>query len=94
MEISFENCKNCDTADDKLDYLIKQINRNITFFHKPQYTSSEVCKYLDISKKTLDNLCSNGDITYYKPSGTRYFLKEDIDAYIRRNKHRTKYRDK
>ncbi len=44
MKISFENCKNCDTADDKLDYLIKQINRNITFFQKPQYTSSEVCK--------------------------------------------------
>ena len=27
MEISFENCKNCDTTDDKLDYLIKQINK-------------------------------------------------------------------
>ena len=59
---------------------------------KPHYTSSETCKYLQISKKTLDNLCSTDEIARGKAKGRRYFLREDLEEYVRRNRQRSKYK--
>ena len=93
----YENCTQCDTADEKVNYLAGiVVNRLSTprndFYLKPHYTSSEACKYLQISKKTLDNLCSANEIAYSKAKGRRYFLREDLEEYVRRNRHRAKYK--
>ena len=93
----FDDCKKCDTADEKVDYLAGfVINRLSTprndFYLKPHYTSSEVCEYLQICKKTLDNLCSDSEISFSIPRGRRMFLREDLEEYVRRNRQRSKYK--
>ena len=74
MNTIFDDCKQCDTADEKVNYLAGiVVNRLSTprndFYLKPHYTSSEACKYLQISKKTLDNLCSTDEIARGKAGG-------------------------
>jgi len=44
-------------------------------------TSKEAAKYLNISVKTLDNKCSNGEITYFKIGKKREFEYKDLIAY-------------
>ena len=88
----WEDCKECDSIEGVKDHLQHVIiNRTNLFYHKPHYTSKEACKYLKISKKTLDNLCDLNELGYFKPKGLRYFMKEDLDAYIKLNRHRAKY---
>ena len=54
----WEDCKDCDTIEGVKTQLSKVlVNRTGLFYDKPHYTSKEACKYLKISKKTLDNLC-------------------------------------
>ena len=87
------DCNDCDSVEGVKDHLQKVIvNQTNMFYHKPHYSSKEACKYLKIkSVKTLHNLCSLGEIAYSKPNGIKYFLKEDLDVYIQKNRHRTKY---
>jgi len=88
----WEDCKDCESVEGVKDHLQKVIvNQTNMFYHKPHYNSKEACKYLKISKKTLDNLCDLKELGYYKPKGLRYFMKEDLDVYIQRNRHRAKY---
>ena len=88
----WEDCKDCDTIEGVKTQLSKVlVNRTGLFYDKPHYTSGEACKYLKISKKTLDNLCDLNELGYFKPKGLRYFMKEDLDAYIKLNRHRAKY---
>ena len=88
----WEDCKDCDTIEGVKTQLSKVlVNRTSLFYDKPHYTSNEACKYLKISKKTLDNLCDLNELGYFKPKGLRYFMKEDLDAYIKKNRHRAKY---
>lgn len=88
----WEDCKDCDTIEGVKTQLSKVlVNRTSLFYDKPHYTSKEACKYLKISKKTLDNLCDLKELGYFKPKGLRYFMKEDLDAYIKKNRHRAKY---
>tara|TARA_B100001179_G_scaffold119699_1_gene85593 strand:- start:15 stop:302 length:288 start_codon:yes stop_codon:yes gene_type:complete len=44
-------------------------------------TSKETAKYLNISVKTLDNKCSNGEITYFKIGKKREFEYKDLIVY-------------
>ena len=88
----WEDCKDCDTIEGVKTQLSKVlVNRTSLFYDKPHYNSKEACKYLKISKKTLDNLCDLKELGYFKPKGLRYFMKEDLDAYIKKNRHRAKY---
>ena len=97
MNTIFEDCKQCDSTDEKVNYLASFIIDRLStprndFYSKPHYTSSEACKYLQISKKTLDNLCSTDEIARGKARGCRYFLREDLEEYVRRNRQRSKYK--
>ena len=66
----WEDCKGCDSVEGVKDHLQKVIvNKTNMFYHKPHYNSKEACKYLKISKKTLDNLCDLKELGYYKPKG-------------------------
>ena len=102
MNTLFEDCPKCDTADEKVNYLERFIVNRILgtqppkdwFYFRPHYNSAEACKYLcGISKKTLDNICKDKEITFSTPRGRRLFKRKDLEAYIRRNKHRSKYKD-
>ena len=97
MNTIFDDCKQCDTADEKVNYLAGIVVDRLStprndFYLKPHYTSSEACKYLQISKKTLDNICSDREITYTMPRGRRMFLKDHLEDYVKRNVHRSKYK--
>jgi len=98
MNTIFDDCKQCETADEKVNYLAGFIIKRIStprddFYLKPHYDSAEVLKYLNIGDKTLNNLCSSGELAYTKPKGKRYFLRESLEEYVRRNRHRSKYKD-
>ena len=48
---------------------------------------TEAAAYLGISKSHLYQLTSKGLIAHYKPNGKKiYFRKEDLDAYLLRNR--------
>ena len=52
MNTIFDDCKQCDTADEKVNYLAGFIIKRIStprddFYSKPHYDSAEVLKYLD-----------------------------------------------
>lgn len=44
-------------------------------------TSKEAARYLNISVKTLDNKCSNAEITYFKVGKKREFVYKDLLDY-------------
>tara|TARA_Y100000385_G_scaffold274240_1_gene317079 strand:+ start:229 stop:516 length:288 start_codon:yes stop_codon:yes gene_type:complete len=44
-------------------------------------TSKEAAKFLNISVKTLDNKCSNAEITYFKVGKKREFEYKDLQDY-------------
>ena len=44
-------------------------------------TSKEAAKFLNISVKTLDNKCSNAEITYFKVGKKREFDYKDLQDY-------------
>ena len=93
----FEDCNRCDTADEKVDYLGRIVVSRLStprndFWLQPHYPSAEACEFLFVSKKTLDNLCSANEIAYSKAKGRRYFLREDLEEYVRRNRQRAKYK--
>ena len=51
----------------------------------------EAADYLGLKPKYCYNLANLGKLAYYKPSGKLYFLQEDLDAYIRRNRRAADY---
>lgn len=52
----------------------------------------EATQYLGFKRAYLYKLVHWGKITYYKPTGGRlYFLKEDLDAFIRSGKRAADY---
>ena len=48
---------------------------------KERLTSKEAAKYLNISVKTLANLCCDKKIPYYKVGKSREFLLKDLKKY-------------
>ena len=82
----WEDCKECDTMENKVVHLATKINRLSE--PKEYLTSKEAREYLGIGKQTLDNMCSNNLIAYYKPNGkNRLFKTDDLRAYIEKYKH-------
>ena len=63
-------------------------------FSKPHLTLEEASKYLGLSKSFLRKLTRLKLIPHYKPNGKMiYFLKSDLDQYIRRNRISTHEED-
>ena len=44
--------------------------------------TSEAAEYLSISKGQLLNLCSRGDLPYYKLGRSNRYLKEELDKLL------------
>jgi excisionase family DNA binding protein len=65
-----------DHIQSRPDYLIelfKQLYKETAIEYKDKLTSKEAALYLNISVKTLDNLCSDRKVAYYKYGKNREF---------------------
>ena len=66
---------------------LKNQLEGMNHLHKPIMTSEEAANYAGIKKSYLDKLCSIGKLSYYQPRGKmKYFKREDLDAWLLRNK--------
>lgn len=94
----YDDCNECDTIEGLKTHtnkvlfnLLNKIDRTSSFNENTSdeeaiWTSKEVCKILDISIRTLDQYCSNGEISYYKPKKKRMFKQSDVDEFLRKGK--------
>lgn len=66
------------------DYLIelfKKLYKETSILYKERMNSKEASHYLGLSVKTLDNLCSERRIGYYKVGKHREFSLQDLKEY-------------
>ena len=66
---------------DILERVVKKIIDNKMIDLTRRLTSKEAAKFLNISVKTLDNKCSNAEITYFKVGKKREFEYKDLQDY-------------
>ena len=62
---------------------------------KPYLSINEAAEYLSCKRQQIYILMERGDIAYSRPidkgSGKTYFKREDLDAYLSRNYHPSKF---
>lgn len=66
---------------DILERVVKKIIDDKMIDLTRRLTSKEAAKFLNISVKTLDNKCSNAEITYFKVGKKREFEYKDLQNY-------------
>ena len=64
-----------------LKEIIRELYKETAIEFKERLTSKETAEYLNISVKTLDNKCSNAEITYFKVGKKREFEHKDLQDY-------------
>ena len=64
-----------------LKEIIRDLYKETAIEFKDRLTSKEAAKYLNISVKTLANLCCDKKIPYYKVGKSREFLLNDLKQY-------------
>ena len=67
--------------------VFRELYKQTAIEFKERLTSKEAAKYLNISVKTLDNLCCDRKLSYYKFGKKREFLLKDLKKY-RKNKEK------
>ena len=70
-----------------LKEIIKDLYKETAIEFKERLTSKEAAKYLNLSVKTLANLCCDRKIPFYKVGKSREFLLKDLKKY-RKNKEK------
>jgi excisionase family DNA binding protein len=79
------------TAIEKLVDELQQIRETLSPQSSRPLTLGEAAEYLSLSRSRLYFLTSNSLIPHYKPAGKRiYFQKSDLDAYLLRNRVKTR----
>lgn len=54
---------------------------------KTKFNTDEAAQYLDIAAGTLENWRGQDKgPAYYKPAGKVFYLKEDLDAFIKKGR--------
>tara|TARA_B100001173_G_scaffold140860_1_gene122268 strand:+ start:62 stop:346 length:285 start_codon:yes stop_codon:yes gene_type:complete len=66
---------------DILERVVKKIIDDKMIDLTRRLTSKEAARFLNISVKTLDNKCSNAEITYFKVGKKREFEYKDLQDY-------------
>ena len=61
--------------------MFKQLYVETAIEYKERMNSKEAAYYLGLSVKTLDNLCSQREIGYFKVGKHREFSLEDLNEY-------------
>ena len=75
------------THPNYLKDVFRDLYKETAIEFKERLTSKEAAKYLNISVKTLANLCCDKKIPYYKVGKSREFLLKDLKKY-RKNKEK------
>lgn len=75
------------THPNYLKDVFRELHKETAIEIKERLTSKEAAKYLNISVKTLDNLCCDRKLSYYKFGKKREFLLKDLKKY-RKNKEK------
>lgn len=71
--------------------LFKELYMETSILYKERMNSKEASHYLGLSVKTLDNLCSERKIGYYKVGKHREFSLQDLKDYrIKKEKYFSK----
>tara|TARA_B100001093_G_scaffold131863_1_gene124428 strand:- start:313 stop:624 length:312 start_codon:yes stop_codon:yes gene_type:complete len=70
------------THPNYLKDIFRELYKETAIEFKERLTSKEAAKYLNISVKTLDNLCCNRKLSYYKFGKKREFLLEDLKMHL------------
>lgn len=65
---------------------IRELFKDQNLQTKKWLKSTEVRKLLNLSPGTLQNLRSNGTLSYTKIGGTIYYASQDIDKLLENNK--------
>jgi excisionase family DNA binding protein len=68
-----------DSISDKLENLDLKSNDG---FKEKWYVTDEVCKILNVSKRTLQNMRHNQSIKYRKAGKKIYYRASDIETYL------------
>ena len=66
---------------DILERVVKKIIDDKMIDLTRRLSSKEAARFLNISVKTLDNKCSNAEITYFKVGKKREFEYKDLQDY-------------
>ena len=69
------------THPNYLKDVFRELHKETAIEFKDRLTSKEAAKYLNISVKTLDNLCCDRKIPYFRVGKGREFLLEDLKQY-------------
>ena len=69
------------THPNYLKDVFRDLYKETAIEFKERLTSKETAEYLNISVKTLDNLCCDRKIPYFKVGKSREFLLEDLKQY-------------
>lgn len=80
--ISSKN-KNKSSACDSQNVMLDNAHGSLTSFNDYLCTK-KAAAYLSVSEATLRNLCSNGQVAYYKLGRRSRFLKSDLDSLMSR----------
>lgn len=68
---------------DSQNVMLETLNGSLTSFNDYLCTK-KAAAYLSISEATLRNLCSNGQVRYYKLGRRSRFLRCDLDSLLSR----------
>jgi excisionase family DNA binding protein len=80
--------------DDKIDARLTDLmNKTQNSSDKEHYTLAEAAEYLGVSQATLYKWNKKCVITFTKPGGRIYYLKNDLDHYIRDNRKKVTSKD-
>ena len=69
------------THPNYLKDVFRELHKETAIEFKERLTSKEAAKYLNLSVKTLANLCCDKKIPYYKVGKSREFLLKDLKKY-------------
>lgn len=61
--------------------LFKELYKDVAIEYKDKLTSKEAAQYLGVSVRTLDNICCNREISYYRYGKLREFSLIDLKEY-------------
>lgn len=76
------------TPEDRLEILsiVESVFQKYLFLFKDVLSEDEAASYLKIKEPTIRSMCSRREITFHKPGGKKYFLKEDLNDYALQNR--------
>lgn len=76
--------------------IIERLNKieALLLKEKNMMNADEAAMFLSIKKSTLYHLCSNKEISYCKQGKASFFLRSDLEEYLKRGRIPSRYENK